>query len=266
MKIKERFGKRHLKVGPINDKRGVAPVISTIIISGALLIILVVASFVSVNILELQMASTEFEEAKMNMSLLDEVVQDVALRRGSGGYVQFNQRTGGINIIEETRNISITIGGSLIYVSPPLVNLDYRGGSLVSTADSILRGSNSLIVKGLNSTLGYLRVEAGQGAWMKLDYERIRIDEMGTLVVNGTTHNFIGIVFIRLEKGSMGGVDSVSVKVQNVGVNTSSYIYDGGTVSIQANLGSMAQNSTFVSSAQKSVVTFVEVQVKISTA
>jgi type II secretory pathway pseudopilin PulG len=89
--------------------RGISPVITTIIISGTLLIILVIASFVSTNILELQVANTEFEQAKTNMLLLDEVIQDVALRRGAGGYVQFNQRSGGIGIYESSEKIKIKV-------------------------------------------------------------------------------------------------------------------------------------------------------------
>jgi len=89
--------------------RGISPVITTLIISGTLLIILVIASFVSTNLLELQMANTEFEQAKTNMMLLDEVIQDVALRPGAGGYVQFNQRSGGIGIANNTQQtIKIT--------------------------------------------------------------------------------------------------------------------------------------------------------------
>ena len=56
------------------NRKGISPTIATIIISSTLLIILVIASFVSANVLELQIASTEFEQAKTNMMLLDEVI------------------------------------------------------------------------------------------------------------------------------------------------------------------------------------------------
>jgi hypothetical protein len=87
--------------------RAVSTVITTIILSAVLLGILVVASFVAVNILDMQIASTEFEQAKTNMLLLNDIIQDVSLRRGSGGYVQFNQRTGGIGIASTTENINV---------------------------------------------------------------------------------------------------------------------------------------------------------------
>jgi hypothetical protein len=249
----------------MHDSRGVSNVISTLIISGVLLVILVMASFVSANILELQIASTEFEQGKTNMALLDEVIQDVALRRGSGGYVQFNQRTGGIGVTQHADCILIYAGGRLIYNSTPLVTLDYRGSSYASSMSTIIKGNDSLIVQGSNASPSYLRVETNNGLWTRLDYERVRIMQMGMIVVNGTVHNFIGLTFIRLERGSMGGSDTVNVQAQNVGTNTTSYIYDSGDITIQVKMGSRTATSSFSSSAKKSVVILTEVHVKVST-
>jgi len=98
--------------------KGVSTIISTIIITGTLLIILVIASFVSANVLDMQIANTEFEQAKTNMLTLDETIQDVALRRGSGGYVQFNQRSGGIGINITTQKLTL-YGPAHVTVTPP---------------------------------------------------------------------------------------------------------------------------------------------------
>ena len=92
---------------PARNQKAVSPIISTIIITSVLLTILVIASFVSTNILDLQIAGAEFEQAKTNMVLLDQVIQDVALRPGSSSYVQFNQRTGGIGVYENTEKFTI---------------------------------------------------------------------------------------------------------------------------------------------------------------
>ena len=87
--------------------KAVSPIISTLIISGVLLVILAISSFVSTNVLELQIAATEFEQAKTSMMLLDDIIQDVALRRGSGSYVTFNQRSGGIGVAETSNKIAV---------------------------------------------------------------------------------------------------------------------------------------------------------------
>ncbi|MEM2292102.1 MAG: hypothetical protein QXX41_02395 [Nitrososphaerota archaeon] len=99
---------------------GISPVISTIIISGTLLIILIASSYVATNILELQVSNTEFEQAKASMLLLDEVIQDVASKPGSGGYIQFNQRSGGINIIESEESLKIIGPANIEIINPPI--------------------------------------------------------------------------------------------------------------------------------------------------
>lgn len=102
------------------NNSGISPVISTIIISGTLLIILIASSYLATNILELQVANTEFEQAKANMLLLDEVIQDVASKPGSGGYIQFNQRSGGINIIESGERLKIIGPANIEVVNRPI--------------------------------------------------------------------------------------------------------------------------------------------------
>ena len=108
----QKVRKRPNQLSKTKDKRAVSPVISTVIISSTLLIILVVASFISTNLLELQVANTEFEQAKTNMLLLNRMIQDVALRQGAASSIQFNQRSGGIGIYQSTENLIIEALGT----------------------------------------------------------------------------------------------------------------------------------------------------------
>lgn len=108
---------KHLHFQRNRSKKAVSAVITTIILTGILLTILVVASFVSLNILAMQVSSTEFEQAKTNMLLLDDTVQDVSLRSGSGGYVQFNEQNGGIGITKATETVAITANPGKTYLS-----------------------------------------------------------------------------------------------------------------------------------------------------
>ncbi len=105
---------KKLSIQPLKQSaRAVSSVITTILLTSTLLIILLIASFVSTNILAAQMESTEFEQAKTNMGLLDNIIQDVSLRQGAGGYVQFNQRTGGIGLAtDEAGTITLSIQGN----------------------------------------------------------------------------------------------------------------------------------------------------------
>ena len=105
---------KHFNLKPTRNqtarsKKAVSNVISTIILTGILLTILIVSMFVSTNVLNAQLVSTEFNQAQSNMLLLDSTVQDVSLRPGAGGYVQFNERQGGIGVNTTTDSLSITV-------------------------------------------------------------------------------------------------------------------------------------------------------------
>lgn len=237
---------------------------TTIIISGVLLTILVVASYASTVIIESQIASTEFEQAKSNMMMLDDVIQDVALRLGSGGYVQFNQRSGGIGIYEKTETVTILAPDLTPIFSKPvnLGSLTYRANR-VPTSELSLRGNNSLIVN-MTQAMGYLRVETGEGAEVSLDYDRTRIVSTGALEIGGATYNFIEITLMELVRGITGGSDTVSVKVRNTGIDTSpsSPFQNTGYLTVQ--FGSRKETWPLPPGAPQTVVIVSEIIIEVS--
>lgn len=244
----------------------VSSIISTIIITAILLIILVVASFVSENILSLQLASTEFDQATTNMSLLDQIIQDASLRQGAGGYVQFNQRTGGIGINQTTNTISImavpTNGASTTWQWSSLLSFVYHGGSQVSGAATNITGTPNLNVS-ISEPLSFLRVELGQGVWVKLDYNRIRTISMGTLIANNSAYDFYDITFIHLIKGTISGASgTINVKIQNLNINTTSISCPNGvTVTARLNTG---QPINVVADPNSTVVMITEIPILVS--
>jgi len=246
-------------------RKAVSPVISTVIISATLLVILVISSFTSINILELQVVNTEFEQAKTSMLLLNEMIQDVALKQGSAGSIQFSQRSGGICICESTERISIRVDSMELYPFDPSVKfytVKYRGGSRVSAAEVDLAGSPSLIV-GVAGSLGYLRVETGDGVWMVLDYLRLRVVTNTVLKVGSVEYNLSSIFIIRLELGSIGGYGAVTVRVQNMGFTTKTYTYEAGNITLQINVGGRSETFKLTSSG-KLVVAITEAVVRVS--
>ena len=265
------------------NKRAFSTVISTIILTSVLLIILVVASFVSLNILSNQMASTEFDIAKSNMLLLDSTIQDVALRPGAGGYVQFNEREGGIGIYKTTDNLTISAtNGSIINSAnyTNLVQLVYSGGSLASAAVdqseyNSLRGNQSTNVT-LTQSLGFLRLEQFNGAKIKLDYDRVRIVSNGIIDSQGT--NLIQITFIHLINGTTSGSGTVNVQVQNIQTNTTIWQFSSPaqiSISIQPTTTTTptapqtqpipgTYRDPTPADATKTVVIFSEIQVRVS--
>ncbi|MEM2169422.1 MAG: hypothetical protein QW186_06430 [Candidatus Bathyarchaeia archaeon] len=192
------------------DEKAVSPVISMVIITATLLIILVVASFIATNMLEIQMQNSEFEQAKTAMLLLNKVIADVSLRPGAASSAQFNQRSGGIGLYK-SENITIEFLGSdsnpITVITAESYIIKYRGGSMVSAAEANLTNPGGLIVD-MSKPLGHVRVEVGGGAWVVLDYNRVRVMENRDLGV-------ISIYFISLKPGTFGGSGTVTVRVQN---------------------------------------------------
>lgn len=208
-------GSKGLKT--MTGERAVSPVISTVIITATLLIILVVASFIATSMLEIQIQNSEFEQAKTAMLLLDKTIIDVSLRPGAAGSVQFNQRSGGIGLYKGgVINISIvsSLGVNSITVGSYVVK--YRGGSMVSTAEANLTELGGLLVD-MSKPLGYVRIEVGGGAWIVLDYNRVRVIENRDLKT-------VDIYLISLKPGTFRGSGTVTVRVQNKGVRT---LYQG---------------------------------------
>jgi len=259
----KRFSLRH---SPRRD-RGVSPIISTIILTSALLVILVVASYVSTNILIMQMDDSEFEQAKTNMSLLDNVIQDVALRPGAGGYVQFNERAGGIGINQSTNSIKVADNqGKTLGSWSSLLTLVYHAGSQVSGAATNITGTSQPSVS-MSDPLGFLRVEVGQGVWVKLDYNRVRTVSMGALIVNNSAnnsaYNFYDITMISLTKGDITATSgTVNARVQSLPINTTSYTYASGvTVTAKLNNG---QPQNLIRSSGQTVVMITTIPVRVS--
>jgi len=142
--------------------------------------------------------------------------------------------------------------------------LAYRGGSKVSGANMTLRGNDSLVVD-MSTSLSYVRIETGSGVQIKLDYNRVRITEVGTLVVGDALCNFIEITLIHLIQGNTSGSGTVTVIAQNIGVNTSTTVYESGNVPLQIKIGNATTGLLlFTSEAEKTIVTVTKIEVKIS--
>jgi len=260
---------------PIKCKKAVSSVISTIILSGILLTILVVASFVSLNILSAQMTSTEFEQAQSNMLLLDSTIQDVSLRPGAGGYVQFNEREGGIGMTTTTDSLLITAkdGQTTQSLGPfnNLIHLVYNGGSSASaavnpsTGYTSLRGDPANAYVTLTQGLCALRLQQDNGAKIKLDYDRVRIVSTGLIDSQGT--NLVQITFIHLVKGVINAESgTVNVMVQNAQTNPTTWTFENAVVNVtvQQTTGSQTWIVNPPAGTLRTIVVVSEIQVGVS--
>jgi hypothetical protein len=219
-------------------------VISALIISGAVLVVTAVAAFLATNILELQSQHAEFEQGKANMGILSEIVEDVGVKPGAGSLIRFNQRTGGLGYVVESRPLMLSISNAttadLMTLSSSPMNMTYKAGRLVGTFNSTVKGKDDLAITGLSSPLALLKQQQANGAWLQLDFNRVRIVDESIVNVGGNQYYVVTISFFNVTPGVFRGSDSLDVKVQNTGVNSPTqfnyYHHDASTLSSNPNV------------------------------
>lgn len=244
---------------------------STVIVSSAILMIAIVTASVANNVLELQMQATEFENSKMGMRLLADLIMDVGLRHGSGGSVRFNARTGGFNVEKtgKTFRVRYSKNGNYepLFNVPSCVSFSFRGGSAMSTYDDTLIGNSRLIITAPSIPLAHLWTEQKNGAWIRLDFNRIRVVESGIVNINGENYAYVDVVFIQLEPGTYYGFypPSLNVKVQNLGVNVFSVNTHSNSIGIEVSLGD-TKEETSITSQYNIILTVTIAKVSISLA
>ncbi|MEM2960596.1 MAG: hypothetical protein QXU67_03220 [Candidatus Bathyarchaeia archaeon] len=210
--------------------------------------IAMITAYAANNVLELQMQAAEFDNAKTGMRLLMDVITDVGLRHGSGSSVRFNSRAGRFNVIEMSNGmkkiylkVELIAGEeriTLIDTSEtlePLLNITYGGGTYMSTLSPLNIGTNDLKVESTSMPLGWLRTRQENGAWIKLDFNRVRIIPSGIVNIAGTNYYCLDIAFIQMIKGDFSGAypPTLNVKVQNVGIDIDTVMTEESTIKIK---------------------------------
>ncbi|MBS7610506.1 hypothetical protein KEJ19_08165 [Candidatus Bathyarchaeota archaeon] len=257
--------------GALRSPSGDSIVFSTVIVSSVILMIAIVTASVANNVLELQMQAAEFENAKTGMRLLADLITDVGLRHGSGGSVRFNARAGGFNVerIETKLQVNYSKNNDMLelFNVPSLVTLSFRGGRAMSTYKDTLIGNECLIVTAASMPLGYLWTEQRNGAWIRLNFNRVRILESGIVNINGENYNYVDITFIQLEPGTYLGSypPTLNVKVQNLGVTVFSVNTNSNNIIIKVDIGGKNE-TTLIQTQYPIILTVTIARVSISLA
>ena len=168
-------------------RKGVTTPLSTLILIGTLIPIVVATAIFSANMFEIQAQNSEFAYAEDFMVTLAQVVEDISLYPGASSHVRLNSRVGRLNIFYlNGENVTIEIAGSgenFNYVDDPPAIIEYSGGSLASAVDKVLRGSQTdvKIIRGGEIPLGRVVEFQQDGPKIRLDFMRIRVVPVGTV-------------------------------------------------------------------------------------
>ncbi len=218
------------------NNKGVSEVVATVMLVTVTLGMIVGGVFFAQLNLSMQAQATEFENGKAGMISLAQMIESMSLVKGEAGYVRFAVSSGGLSLVPGTEKLNITItdekDGSLT-VFEDTVNLPkFRGGGGVASLDfQILKGvSNALptdyliVSPGRSAPLGWVYLKREQGAWIIMDFGRVRVVPSGTIRVtkdnglNWEPVNVVEITYVRIIYGSFSGTDvyNVCARVKNV--------------------------------------------------
>jgi len=226
-------------------RKGLSEVVTSVILTGIMLSIALIAMGFANNMFAIQSVSTEFDQAKNIMTNLAEIIEHVSTKQGASGYVKFNSRSGGPWFERNVYNINVNlkaymIGASIPYSESPIFSgtcnqLKYRGGSLAPAAGKyLIRGTEAPILLNNNASMGSVYVEQKDGAWIVIDYSRINVINLGTFNfskgISATTGlpifelvNMLQITYINITPGTFSGSGNLYVVANCRNIETSYY-------------------------------------------
>jgi len=213
-------------------KKGVSEVVGTVMLVTVTLGTVVAAVFFAQLNLSMQAQATEFENSKASMVSLAQMIEGLSLAKGSAAYTRFAIRSGGLALTPGTESLTITIEGTTVFEDRiNLVRL--RGGGGVSSLDfMVLKGvpntmpTECLIISPENSApLGWVYLKREQGAWVIMDFGRVRVVPSGVIQttsdgVNWDPVNVVEITYVKIVYGTFSGRDVYDVCAKVVNVTT----------------------------------------------
>lgn len=211
----------------IEDRRG-SESLSTLIVGVSILLIVVISSSVATYMLRVQMAQTEFEEAKENMMVFADIVEEVSAKMDSSGYVKFNCRLGRLDFLKGFKSFTLKLrenGGEHLLAEGSISGLRYTSCLSFPTFEKYLRGVGSRIVIGEASPIVSIYSKPGLDGLPSIWLEGfgVRLVEAGTMLLEGMGYvNVYDLVVLKTTSGVTFGSESINVKAycKSVSVDT----------------------------------------------
>ena len=202
-------------------------VLSTIILASALIVIVGAAYAAANNTVNYQLESAQFEQAQNVLVSLARVIKNAMLNPFSSGYVRSSfWKT--IPQFEDTdENMTLTIAdiGENWTYNIDINAIKIKGGPMIGvlTPRTILGNDNndSLLFTDAGGSLAQVRIFQSNGAWVSLDYQRVRCVYIGnSTYYNGAEYesfNVFEVTMVNFTFGTFQPETQVLITVQNLG-------------------------------------------------
>ncbi len=200
---------------------GVSTVLSTVILTSVLCVIVFAASFVANDAINAQIENAQFDQAKNVMLALDKLVKRLIYKPESSGYVKTSFWTVTPHFVQTGEKLELWINGEK-ELEVPVNVVKIKGGPRTSVAtDKDLIGNGDLLI-GVSASIGRVCVYQSVGAWIALDYSRVRCSNASTMqYYNGTgyePYNFIEIIVVKIIFEDFKVEEQASFTVKNKGL------------------------------------------------
>jgi hypothetical protein len=210
--------------------------------------IVITTSFYSNSILNYNVESVQFDQAVNAVLSLERMAKKIMFKPQSTGTIKTSFVTTDPNIVQEG-NLIIQIGVYKL-TSIPVYSFKILGGESVGVSfpqDYV--GGDSLLLVGLDGSLSYVRKYQDQGAWVSLDYGRIRCIYCGEMnYYNGTNpiptkRNVVEITAVRLSSGGISPLERSRIILENTGIQTQQIELEPGDFTIMVQFPSKGSKS-----------------------
>jgi hypothetical protein len=225
-----------------HDNYAISEVIDTIILTGVMVIIVITASFYANDTLSFNVESVHFDQAINAVLSLEKVAKNIMFKPQSIGTVKTSFLTTD-PYVSQMGTLAILIDGNEI--SSFIVNcFKVKGSERVGVSFSHyylgdISYLSKFILVGLNGSISCVKKYQDNGAWVSLDYGRIRCVYCGEMnYYNGTNpepvkRNVIEITAIKINSGGIDQfIDNSRIILKNTGIQTQQIEHSSGNFDI----------------------------------
>jgi len=210
-------------------RHGISEVTSTVILTAGIISIVLLTFGYATYVLQIEAASREFSQAQGIAVSFENMVEDLIFSPDTSAFIRFNFKTSGPSFMQTGTSISLTVsqtgGPSYTPISSNNASIAVfriRGSSDVSTADINLIGSSSNLLTDPSQPLGRVTVNQSQGAWVSLDFARVRVNYLGVFkLYNGTgieEFNVVEVTYLNLTRTIWYGGNFLTISARNLDV------------------------------------------------
>ncbi|MBO3770151.1 MAG: hypothetical protein JTT15_07105 [Candidatus Brockarchaeota archaeon] len=252
----------------VKDGRGISDAIVTTILFATFITICVSALFYAQLNLTIQSEQVDLENAKRSMISLADTISSLG-KKGQAAYVKLSSKTGGLWVTRESR-IRIRIGGETYEYDLTLLKFRSNapsGGFQVFKGLQNYNPADFLIVSPDSpGPLGWVYLNRSYGAWIIVDFGRVRIVPTGRISVQGSNYTVVDVTYFNIVPGSLSGTDvfNVCVKVRDVKVETV-YTAPSARITVERGVYSKSYDIPYENDVQGAIVFLNIVEVEVST-